>query len=66
MILSSVCQSVCHSGKCAKTAERIDVLFGVEIPGNVRNIVLDGGLHLPGLGGAFDAAFAKVHWSLIF
>jgi len=27
---------------CAKTAERIDVLFGMETPGNPGNIVLDG------------------------
>jgi len=26
----------------AKTAERIDVLFGMETPGDPRNIVLDG------------------------
>jgi len=33
----------CH----AKTAEWIDVLFGVEIHGDQRNIALDGAPHLP-------------------
>jgi len=35
----SVCVSVTRAG-CAKTAERIDVLFRVETSGNPRNIVL--------------------------
>jgi len=30
---------------CAKTAERIGILFGLEILGDTRHIVLDGGLH---------------------
>jgi len=33
--------SVTRAG-CANTAERIDVLFGVDTPGNPRNIALDG------------------------
>jgi len=37
-----VCQSVCMSGsqrlRCAKTAELIEVLFGIEIPGDPLNI----------------------------
>jgi len=32
---------------CAKMAEWIDILFGVETPGDPRNIVLDGGPHPP-------------------
>jgi len=47
-----VCQSVCLSRgftrlSCAKTAERIEVLFGVKIFGGPRNIVLDGDLDPP-------------------
>jgi len=41
MILVSVNQSVMRAG-CAKSAEWIDVLFGVETPGHPRNILLDG------------------------
>jgi len=37
-----VCQSVTRAG-CAKTAERIDVLFWVETPRDPRNDVLDEG-----------------------
>jgi len=37
-----ICQFVCQQVRCAKTAERIDVLFGVETQ---RNIVLDGNLY---------------------
>jgi len=33
--------SVCHAGGCAKTAERIEVLLGVNTLG--RNVVLNGG-----------------------
>jgi len=33
---------------CAKTTERIDVLFEVETPGGPRNTVLDGGRHTSG------------------
>jgi len=40
----NICQSVTRTG-CAKMAERIDVLFGVETPGDPRNTVLDGGHH---------------------
>jgi len=46
---------------CAKTVERIDVLFGVETIGGPRNIVLD---H-PRRGDGFDAAFAKLFWPLV-
>jgi len=44
-----VCQSIshfvclCHAG--AKTTERIDVLFGVETPGDPGSILLVGGFH---------------------
>jgi len=40
-----VCQSVWHGAGCAKTAELIDVLFGVETARNPRNIVSDGNPH---------------------
>jgi len=40
IILASV--SLCLSqGRLCKTAERIEVLFGVETPGDPRNIVVD-------------------------
>jgi len=49
-----VCKSVNMSGSlyvtrllCAKTAERIKILFGVKTLGVLRNIVLDGGLDCP-------------------
>jgi len=58
----SVCQSVTRAG-CVKTAERIDVLFGVETPGDRRNIVLDG-VSIP-MARGFDAAFAKLLWLLV-
>jgi len=44
MTSASVSLSVAWEGH-AKTAERIAVLFGVEIPENPRNIVLDRGPH---------------------
>jgi len=52
---------------CAKTAERIKVLFGVQTLGGSRNIVFDGGHESPtarGGGSAFDAAFVKLLWPL--
>jgi len=49
---------VCHVGGCAKTAERIDVLFGVEAHEDPRSIVLDGGPHPPRRGGWFDVVCA--------
>jgi len=42
----------------AKTAERIEVLFGVKIRRNPRRIVLDWNPH-------GDAAFAKLLWPLV-
>jgi len=51
---------------CAKTAERIDILFGVEISGNSRNILLDGGRIHGGEGREFDAAFAKLQWPPVY
>jgi len=44
MMPASVSLSVTPAG-CAKTAERIDVLFGLETLGNPRHIALDGGHH---------------------
>jgi len=40
-----VCQFATRAN-CAKTADWIDVLFEVSTPGNPRNPLLDGGLHL--------------------
>jgi len=37
--------SICQVCGCAEMAERINVMFGVEIPGDPRHIVLDGGPH---------------------
>jgi len=60
-VSQSVSLSVTHVG-CAKTAERIDVLFGLESPGDPRNILLHGGPHPPRQGeGRLDAAFSKLH-----
>jgi len=51
-----ICQSVMRAD-CAKAAEQIDVLFGVETPGD---IVLDGSSPSPtARGWRFDAAFAN-------
>jgi len=61
----SVCQSVTWAG-CAKTAERIDVVIGVETHGDRRNIVLDGGCPHPGLGGGGSMRpVAKLLWLLV-
>jgi len=66
-----VCQSVSLSLSrgstrlhCAKTAEQIKMLFGVNTFEGPRNIVLDGGPDPPQRGG-FDAAFAKILWPLV-
>jgi len=64
----SVCQSVCLLRsftrlRCAKTAKRIEVLFGVKTLGGPRNTVFVGSfdsLTARGRGSAFDAAFAKL------
>jgi len=40
------CKSVMHL-RCANTVERIEVLLGVETPGDTRNIVLDGSPDFP-------------------
>jgi len=51
---------------CAKTAERIDLLFRMETPGEPRNIVLNGGTHpLMARGRGFDADFDKLIWPLV-
>jgi len=52
----NVCQSVTRVD-CAKTAERIDVLFAVETLGDPRHIMLDGGLE-------FIATFETLLWQL--
>jgi len=44
---------------CAKMAERIEVLLGVETLGEPRNIVLDGFSH------RFTTAFTKLLWQLV-
>jgi len=50
----------------AEAAEWINVLFGVEIPEDPRNIVLDGSTHPPmARGMGFDAAFDKLLWPLV-
>jgi len=53
-------QIVCHAVDCAKTAKRIDVLLGMEAPGDPRNIALGGGGFHPHGEGEFDAVFAKL------
>jgi len=49
-------------GFTANTAERIEVLLGVETFGDPRHIVLDGS---PDFSHGFDAAFAKLLWPLV-
>jgi len=63
MILASVMQA-----SCAKTAELINVLFGVEIPGEKRNIAVDGGPHpLTVKREADQCNFRQITWwSFIF
>jgi len=52
---------------CAKTAEQIKILFGVNTLGGPMNIVLDEGFDPRRVrGGGFDAAFAKLLWPLVF
>jgi len=46
----------------ANTAKRIEILLGVENPGDPRNTVLDGD---PNFLCRLDAAFAKLLWSLV-
>jgi len=55
LFVVSVCQSVCLSRgssrlRCAKMAEQIKMLFGVNTPGGPWNIVLDVGLDPPQRG----------------
>jgi len=53
--------------RCANTAERIEVLFGVKTLGGPRNVVLDGGSRYPatrGKGSSFQTAFVKLLWPL--
>jgi len=66
-VSQSVSPSACHVGRCTKTAERINVLFGVETLGDARNIVGYGMRVLVphGEGSRFDAVFAKLLWLLI-
>jgi len=67
-----VCQSPSLSVtrlRCAKTAERIDVLFGTDTPGDPRHTVLDGSL-VTRYGeerGKFETAFAELllRWVLL-
>jgi len=47
---------------CTNTAERIEVLLGVETLGDPRNFVFDGSPDLPH---RFNAAFVKLLWSLV-
>jgi len=59
----SVCRAPSLELRCAKTAERIEVLFGVKPLGSTGNFVLDGGPDLPqrvGEESASDATFAKL------
>jgi len=51
---------------CAKTAERIDILFGMKTPGDPKSTELDevSISHGEGRGRGFDAAFAKLLWPL--
>jgi len=57
----SVCQSVTRL-RCAKTAERIQVLLRMETLGDPRNIILDGS---PDFSHGFNAAIANLLWPLV-
>jgi len=58
-----VCQSVTQA-RCEKAAERINVLFGVETPGDLRNILLDEGPHSPRAKGSMRPV-ANLLWPLV-
>jgi len=51
-----------HVALLCENAEQIDVLFGVEIPWDPRNVVFDGS---PDFLNAFDAALDKLLWPLV-
>jgi len=69
--VSGVCLSVCLSCgsawlHCAKMAEQIKILFGLNTLGDLRNIVLDSGPDpLTARVGVFNAAFIKLLWPLV-
>jgi len=67
----SVSLSVCHAAslcKVANTAERIEVLFGVDTFEDSQNVALDGDPNLSWQGegkeGVFNVAFAILLWPL--
>jgi len=65
MIILGVCQPVSLSVTwlcCANATERIDVLLGVKILEDPRNIVLDSS---PYFSHRINAAFAKLLWPLV-
>jgi len=67
-VSQSVSRSVCLSRGWAvqKMAERIDILFGVETPGDPRNILLNEDQHShTARENGFDAAFAKLLCPLV-
>jgi len=71
MIVVSVRRCVCHAATLSfgvqKTAEQIEVLFGLKTLGGPRNIVLDRSRSptMRRRGSTFDAAFAKLLWPLV-
>jgi len=57
---------VCHALCRAKTAERIDVQFGMKTPGDTRNVVLDVGVLIPvqrgeGSGGMLTIILIRIY-----
>jgi len=63
---ASISQSVSHEGGCAKTAEWINILFCVEIPGDPRNIVLDRVPSPTVRGSGFSVVFFKLLSAVFF
>jgi len=61
-----ICQFVCHAGRLCNVVKQIDILFVVEIPGDPRYIVVDGGSYLPTVRGkVFDMALPIYFWPLV-
>jgi len=58
--------SDCHVGGLCKTAEQINVLFGMETPGDLKeHWVRWGSPSLTAKGRGFDAVIAKLLWPLV-
>jgi len=61
----SVCQAVSRA-ECLKTAEQIDVLFGVNTSADPRNIVSDGSPYPPRQGEKVRCGLYQITLSVCF